>query len=98
VHLAARNTEAMQASAERLRTAVSTGAPADAPIAGANKPAATKTGMALPLRFRLDPCFACIGKPRAVTDRPGFAAMLEAIAGDGVRTILIGSPDRCALP
>jgi hypothetical protein len=23
-----------------------------------------------------------------VTDRPGFAAMLEAIAGDGVRTIL----------
>ncbi len=32
----------------------------------------------------------------AVTERPGFAAMLAAIAGDGVRTILIESPDRFA--
>lgn len=32
----------------------------------------------------------------AITDRPGFAAMLERIAGNGVRTILIESPDRFA--
>jgi DNA invertase Pin-like site-specific DNA recombinase len=31
-----------------------------------------------------------------VTDRPGFGAMLAAIAADGVRTILIESPDRFA--
>jgi DNA invertase Pin-like site-specific DNA recombinase len=31
-----------------------------------------------------------------VADRPGFGAMLAAIAGDGVRTILIESPDRFA--
>ena len=32
----------------------------------------------------------------AVTERPGFSAMLTAIAGDGVRAILIESPDRFA--
>jgi DNA invertase Pin-like site-specific DNA recombinase len=31
-----------------------------------------------------------------VTDRPGFKAMLDRIAGNGVRTILIESPDRFA--
>ncbi|MDR9772422.1 recombinase family protein [Rhizobium hidalgonense] len=31
-----------------------------------------------------------------VAQRPGFAAMLERIAGNGVRTILIESPDRFA--
>jgi DNA invertase Pin-like site-specific DNA recombinase len=31
-----------------------------------------------------------------VADRPGFGAMLAAITGDGVRTILIESPDRFA--
>jgi DNA invertase Pin-like site-specific DNA recombinase len=28
-----------------------------------------------------------------VTERPGFASMLERIAGNGVRTILVESPD-----
>jgi DNA invertase Pin-like site-specific DNA recombinase len=32
----------------------------------------------------------------AVTVRPGFAAMLERIAGNGVRTIIVESPDRFA--
>jgi DNA invertase Pin-like site-specific DNA recombinase len=32
----------------------------------------------------------------AVTDRPGFAAMLERITGNGVRTIICESPDRFA--
>jgi DNA invertase Pin-like site-specific DNA recombinase len=31
-----------------------------------------------------------------VTARPGFAAMLDRIAGNGVRTILVESPDRFA--
>lgn len=31
-----------------------------------------------------------------VTSRPGFAAMLEALVGDGVRTIIVESPDRFA--
>ena len=31
-----------------------------------------------------------------VPERPGFAAMLEALVGDGVRTILVESPDRFA--
>lgn len=31
-----------------------------------------------------------------VTERPGFAAMLDRIAGNGVRTILVESPDRFA--
>lgn len=31
-----------------------------------------------------------------VTDRPGFAAMLDRIAGNGVRTIIVESPDRFA--
>ena len=32
----------------------------------------------------------------AVTDRPGFAAMLDRIAGNGVRTVIVESPDRFA--
>ena len=32
----------------------------------------------------------------AVTSRPGFSAMLERIAGNGVRTIIVESPDRFA--
>src|SRR5215831_3013971 len=31
-----------------------------------------------------------------VTERPGFRAMLDRIAGDGVRVILVESPDRFA--
>jgi DNA invertase Pin-like site-specific DNA recombinase len=31
-----------------------------------------------------------------IADRPGFGDMLAAIAADGVRTILIESPDRFA--
>ena len=31
-----------------------------------------------------------------VTERPGFAAMLDRIAGNGVRTIVVESPDRFA--
>src|SRR6516164_60145 len=31
-----------------------------------------------------------------VTERPGFAAMLDHIAGNGVRTIIVESPDRFA--
>jgi DNA invertase Pin-like site-specific DNA recombinase len=32
----------------------------------------------------------------AVTERPGFSAMLDRIAGNGVRTVLVESPDRFA--
>jgi DNA invertase Pin-like site-specific DNA recombinase len=32
----------------------------------------------------------------AITERPGFVAMLDRIAGNGVRTVLIESPDRFA--
>lgn len=32
----------------------------------------------------------------AVTERPGFTAMLDRIAGNGVRSILVESPDRFA--
>jgi DNA invertase Pin-like site-specific DNA recombinase len=32
----------------------------------------------------------------AITDRPGFAAMLDRIAGNGVRTVVVESPDRFA--
>jgi DNA invertase Pin-like site-specific DNA recombinase len=32
----------------------------------------------------------------AITARPGFAAMLDRIAGNGVRTIIVESPDRFA--
>ena len=31
-----------------------------------------------------------------VTDRPGFRAMLNRIAGNGVRVVLVESPDRFA--
>jgi DNA invertase Pin-like site-specific DNA recombinase len=31
-----------------------------------------------------------------VTERPGFVAMLDALVGDGVRTIIVESPDRFA--
>jgi DNA invertase Pin-like site-specific DNA recombinase len=32
----------------------------------------------------------------AITDRPGFAAMLDRIASNGVRKIIVESPDRFA--
>jgi DNA invertase Pin-like site-specific DNA recombinase len=32
----------------------------------------------------------------AIAERPGFAAMLDRIAGNGVRTIIVESPDRFA--
>jgi hypothetical protein len=48
----------------------SDGAPADAPLASANKPAAPNTGMALPLRFCVDNRLPCdIGK---TSDRSPF--------------------------
>jgi DNA invertase Pin-like site-specific DNA recombinase len=31
-----------------------------------------------------------------VTERPGFLAMLQRIAGNGVKTIIVESPDRFA--
>ena len=31
-----------------------------------------------------------------VTERPGFLAMLQRIAGNGIRTIIVESPDRFA--
>jgi DNA invertase Pin-like site-specific DNA recombinase len=39
---------------------------------------------------------AAISGADPVVERPGFKAMLDAIAGDGVRTILVESPDRFA--
>jgi DNA invertase Pin-like site-specific DNA recombinase len=39
---------------------------------------------------------AAIGGADPITERPGFARMLERIAGNGVRTILVESPDRFA--
>jgi len=30
-----------------------------------------------------------------ITARPGFASMLERIAGNGVRTVIVESPDQC---
>jgi DNA invertase Pin-like site-specific DNA recombinase len=32
----------------------------------------------------------------AITDRPGFAAMLDRIASNGVRSIIVENPDRFA--
>jgi hypothetical protein len=53
---------------------VSTGASADAPLASAKKPAAPNTGMAFPLRFRVDTRFACdIGKASWL---PSFVALI----------------------
>src|SRR5262245_36201247 len=39
---------------------------------------------------------AAVSGADPVAERPGFAAMLERIAGNGVRTILVESPDRFA--
>ena len=39
---------------------------------------------------------AAVSGADPVTEREGFAAMLEQIAGNGVRTILVESPDRFA--
>lgn len=39
---------------------------------------------------------AAIRGSDAITERPGFAAMLQRIAGNGVRTIIVESPDRFA--
>ena len=39
---------------------------------------------------------AAVSGTDPVTERPGFKAMLERIAGNGVRTIIIESPDRFA--
>jgi DNA invertase Pin-like site-specific DNA recombinase len=39
---------------------------------------------------------AAISGADPANDRPGFAKMLERIAGNGVRTILVESPDRFA--
>jgi DNA invertase Pin-like site-specific DNA recombinase len=41
-------------------------------------------------------CDAAVRGADPVAYRPGFGAMLAAITGDGVRTILIESPDRFA--
>jgi hypothetical protein len=53
---------------------VFTGASADAPFASAKKPAAPNTGMAFPLRLRVDTRFACdIGKASWL---PRFVALI----------------------
>jgi DNA invertase Pin-like site-specific DNA recombinase len=39
---------------------------------------------------------AAIKGAEAVTSRPGFSAMLDRIAGNGVRSIIVESPDRFA--
>src|SRR6516162_4084560 len=39
---------------------------------------------------------AAVSGADPVTDRPGFKAMLDRIAGNGVRCILVESPDRFA--
>src|SRR5215813_2954250 len=39
---------------------------------------------------------AAVSGADPVTERPGFRAMLDRIAGDGVRVILVESPDRFA--
>src|SRR5262249_5592906 len=39
---------------------------------------------------------AAVSGADPVTDRPGFRAMLNRIAGDGVRVVLVESPDRFA--
>ncbi|MEY9885568.1 recombinase family protein [Bradyrhizobium sp. USDA 329] len=39
---------------------------------------------------------AAVSGADPVAERPGFAAMLDRIAGNGVRTILVESPDRFA--
>ena len=39
---------------------------------------------------------AAVSGADAVTERPGFLAMLQRIAGNGVRVILVESPDRFA--
>jgi DNA invertase Pin-like site-specific DNA recombinase len=45
----------------------------------------------------VDWCYdAAVKGADAVTARPGFVAMLDRIAGNGVRTIIVESPDRFA--
>ena|SRR6516165_4263342 len=39
---------------------------------------------------------AAVSGADPVTDRPGFKAMLDRIAGNGVRVVLVESPDRFA--
>ncbi|MEY9390652.1 DNA invertase Pin-like site-specific DNA recombinase [Bradyrhizobium barranii subsp. barranii] len=39
---------------------------------------------------------AAVSGADPIAERPGFAAMLDRIAGNGVRTILVESPDRFA--
>ena len=48
--------------------------------------------------YRLDDEFydAAVSGADPVTERPGFKAMLDRIAGNGVRVILVESPDRFA--
>src|SRR6476619_6382960 len=39
---------------------------------------------------------AAVSGADPIAERPGFAAMLDRIAGNGIRTILVESPDRFA--
>ena len=39
---------------------------------------------------------AAVSGADPVTERPGFLAMLQRIAGNGIRTIIVESPDRFA--
>jgi DNA invertase Pin-like site-specific DNA recombinase len=39
---------------------------------------------------------AAVSGADAVTERPGFLAMLQRIAGNGIKTIIVESPDRFA--
>src|SRR5215813_1599478 len=44
----------------------------------------------------VDEFYAAVSGADPVTERPGFKAMLDRIAGNGVRVILVESPDRFA--
>jgi len=39
---------------------------------------------------------AAVSGADPIAERPGFKAMLDRIAGNGVRTIIVESPDRFA--
>jgi predicted site-specific integrase-resolvase len=56
------------------------------------------TGFAKPNGYDIAAEFydAAVSGADPVTERPGFIAMLERIAGNGVRVILVESPDRFA--
>lgn len=56
------------------------------------------TGFAKSASYRIVDWFRdpAVSGTDPVAERPGFGAMLEALVGDGVRTIIVESPDRFA--